>query len=175
TTRRGVGGGTTSRSSKSTLTRPAAAAATRPRYTAPLPSATDTASPRRTRRTVARCRASAPVTTARAPATSSGLTKTCRPAGPALGAEGLAETAEQPAAPRSGVSEVLAPQCGELAQQRRLLLGQAGRRLHAAVDVEVAARAAAVELRHAVAAQREDVAGLGPGRDAQLRLAVQGR
>src|SRR5690606_1303341 len=62
----------------------------------------------------------------------------------------------------------------ELLQQLALLGGEVDRGLdhHAAVQV---ARGAAAHRTHALAAQAEGLAGLGLGRDADLRLAAKGR
>src|SRR5688500_2568771 len=62
---------------------------------------------------------------------------------------------------------------GELLQELALLVGQVGRGFDAQADLEVAA-AAAVEVRHALAAQAHRAAGLGAGRDLEPGRLVEG-
>ena len=153
--------------------RPAGPRSPRTRRPAPAPSVTSTRSPGASRRTVAACRPSAADPSTASRRSQRWRRRRCSPARTDRRSPGRVPPRQRPLkASRSREKNpcwpgrepagrrLLAAELGQLPEQLLLLGVELGRRLHGHVDDQVAA-AGGVQVRDALAVQRDGLAGLG--------------
>src|SRR6516225_2835829 len=179
TTSTGSGRGSLRRASTLSSSVPALAAVTTHSATSPAPSVRSARSPTPSRRTVAACRPSGPSSTTTSAASAAGsLRKTggreSGPAGRSAAVEGIPQPGEEALLPRHEPARrgLLGPELRQLLDQGLLLVVELGRRLDGHMDDQVTP-ARAVQVAHAQAVHRDDLARLGAGADVQLPGPVQ--